>query len=64
MIDLAELLVGTDEDFLTNAYIAILGRWPDEAGFTSNLARIRGRPDERLPMLRRMTNSEEARAMG
>lgn len=61
MISLAELLPGTDEDFVTNAYLAALGRWPDEGGFAHHLAAIAGQPERRLAMLRVMQESEEGR---
>lgn len=30
----ADLLVGSDHDFVVNLYLAALGRWPDEEGYT------------------------------
>lgn len=30
----ADLLVGSDHDFVINLYLAALGRWPDEEGYT------------------------------
>jgi hypothetical protein len=64
VITTAELLAGADEDFVVNAYIAVLGRWPDDGGFAHHVARIAGRPQERLAVLRDMAASEEARARG
>ncbi len=61
MISVAELLHGTDEDFVTNAYLAALGRWPDEGGFAHHLASIAGQPGRRAEMLRVMHESEEGR---
>jgi hypothetical protein len=64
MIAAAHLLPGTDADFVESAYLAILGRWPDEGGLAHHLAFVRGRPERRVPMLRDMLASEEARARG
>lgn len=59
MISIGELLPGTDEDFVTNIYLAVLGRWPDEGGFEHHLRAIAGRPERRLEVLRSMIGSEE-----
>jgi hypothetical protein len=64
MIAAAHLLPGADEDFVTSAYLAILGRWPDEGGQRFHLEFIAGRPEQREAMLRNMLASEEARARG
>lgn len=61
MITTSELLYGTDEDFLTNLYIAAMGRWPDEAGFAHHLPMIAGRPEKRAEVMRGFLASEEAR---
>lgn len=39
-ITAADLLVGSDEDFVINLYLACLGRWPDPAGFEHMLAKL------------------------
>lgn len=62
MIGAAHLLPGDDAAFVESAYLAILGRWPDEGGLAHHLASIAGRPEARLPMLHAMLASEEARA--
>lgn len=64
MITAAELLFGADEDAVVNAYLAVLGRWPDEGGMAHHLAAIRGRPERRIAMLREIAGSEEARLAG
>ena len=64
MITMGELLHGTDEDFLTNLYLAALGRWPDEAGFADHLRMIAGRPENRAVVLRVFLDSEEGRQKG
>ena len=64
MITAAHLLPGPDEGFVTSAYLAILDRWPDEGGLAFHLEFIAGRPEQRMPMLRNMLGSEEARARG
>ena len=43
-ITAADLLVGTDEDFVINLYLACLGRWPDPPGYEHLLAKVPGRP--------------------
>lgn len=61
MIRAAELLQGSDEDVVVNLYLALLGRWPDEAGFEHHLAFLRGRPERRAEAFRRILGSEEGR---
>jgi hypothetical protein len=61
MITLGALLHGTDEDFLVNLYLAALGRWPDEAGYTHHLGLIAGQPESRPGLVQAFLNSEEAR---
>ena len=41
----ADLLVGSDHDFVVNLYLAALGRWPDEEGYTH----FRGMVAEGMP---------------
>ncbi|UPY38151.1 DUF4214 domain-containing protein [Sediminicoccus sp. KRV36] len=64
MISIGELLPGSDADFVTNAYLAALGRWPDAGGFEHHLAAIAGQPEQRAEMLRRMHASEEGQRAG
>ena len=61
MISIGELLHGSDEDFVTNLYLAIMGRWPDEAGFAHHLAEIAGRPARRPEILEIFRAAEEAK---
>ena len=61
MISLGELLQGEDEDFVINLYLAVLGRWPDEAGLAHHLATIAGEPQRRMDLVRLIQDSEEAR---
>ena len=62
MITLGELLHGSDEDFLTNLYVAVLGRWPDEGGFAFYLKTLTVEPDLRSAIFREFVESEEGRS--
>jgi hypothetical protein len=64
MITLGELLQGGDEDFIINLYLAVLGRWPDEAGLAHHLPLIAGEPQRRMDLVRLIQDSEEARLRG
>jgi hypothetical protein len=64
MITLEELLWGTDEDVVINAYLILLGRWPDEAGLAHHLATIRNQPERRRAMIEAIAGSEEGRLAG
>lgn len=59
-----DLLFGEDHDFVVNAYIALLGRWPDAAGYGHYLGAIRDRPERRAEVLQALAGSEEARRPG
>lgn len=59
-----DLLFGEDHDFVVNAYIALLGRWPDEAGRAHYMAAIHNQPERRVEVLRALAGSEEARRPG
>ncbi|WP_424810643.1 DUF4214 domain-containing protein [Roseococcus sp. YIM B11640] len=61
MITAGDLLHGSDEDFVVNAYLAALGRWPDEAGFGHYLNFVAGQPARRVEALRSIAESEEGR---
>ena len=61
MMTLGELLHGTDEDFLVNLYLAVLGRWPDERGLAHHRGIIAGQPDRRAELVRSFLESEEGR---
>jgi len=59
MITLGELLHGSDEDFLTNLYLAVLGRWPDEGGFALHLQALMADPGRRAATFQEFMESEE-----
>lgn len=59
-----DLLAGDDHDFVVNLYLALLRRWPDEAGYRHFMGIIAGRPERRLEALRRMAASEEVHRDG
>lgn len=59
-----ELLAGDDHEFIVNLYLALLQRWPDEAGYGHFLEMVAGRPERRLDAVREVAGSEEARRAG
>ena len=59
-----DLLMGEDHDFVVNAYIALLRRWPDDAGYHHYLGIIHNRPERRAEVLRALAESEEAQRAG
>ena len=63
-IEAADLLLGEDHDFVVNAYLAILRRWPDEGGYRHYLHLVTNRPERRIEVLRAMAGSEEAKRAG
>ncbi len=63
-LQLGDLLLGEDHDFLVNAYIALLRRWPDDAGYHHYAEQIRNHPERRVEVLRALAASEEARRAG
>ncbi len=58
------LAAGDDHDFVVNLYLALLGRWPDEAGYRHFMDLVAGRPERRPDALRLVAESEEARRTG
>ncbi|MBX9702298.1 MAG: DUF4214 domain-containing protein, partial [Acetobacteraceae bacterium] len=64
VIQPGDLLFGEDHDFVVNAYIALLGRWPDAAGHAHYVAQIHNQPERRVEVLRALAGSEEARRPG
>jgi hypothetical protein len=58
--DAADLIGGEDHDFVVNLYLAVLGRWPDAAGYRRYLDFVAGRPERRLEALREVAASDEA----
>jgi hypothetical protein len=63
-LDAAELLHGSDHDFIVNMYLAALRRWPDAAGYRRFMGLIANRPERRMDALREVAGSEEARRLG
>ncbi|WP_164867999.1 DUF4214 domain-containing protein [Rhodovarius crocodyli] len=63
-ITAAELIVGTDHDFVVNLYLALLDRWPDEAGYEHFMERVRDKPEERPGAIHYMAQSPEALSRG
>lgn len=63
-LDAAELLHGSDHEFITNMYLAALRRWPDAAGYRRFMALVANRPERRMDALREVAGSEEARRLG
>lgn len=61
---LNEFLVFWDRDFLTNAYGAILGRWPDQGGVNHYLAQLRSGGLSRVEIAGRLRYSREGRKRG
>ncbi|WP_431268718.1 DUF4214 domain-containing protein [Dankookia sp. P2] len=62
--DAADLIGGEDHDFVVNLYLALLGRWPDAAGYRRYLDAVAGRPERRLEALREVSVSAEAARHG
>ena len=63
-ITAAELLVGSDEDFVINLYLACLGRWPDPEGMRNLLAKIAGSRAARIEAIIEVSVSPEAAQHG
>lgn len=63
-LDAADLLGGEDHEFVVNLYLALLGRWPDAAGYRRYLGAVAGQPERRLEAVREVAASEEAARHG
>jgi len=63
-ITAADILVGTDEDFVINLYLAVLGRWPDPVGFAHMVAKIAGSDEARVQAVTDLVVAPEALARG
>lgn len=63
-ITAADLLVGSDEDFVINLYLACLGRWPDPAGFEHMMAKLAGSTAARAQAITDLAASPEALTRG
>jgi hypothetical protein len=59
-----DLLAGDDHDFVVNLYLALLRRWPDDAGYRHFREMVAGRPELRLDAFREIAESEEVRRAG
>ncbi|HVE49808.1 MAG TPA: methyltransferase domain-containing protein [Casimicrobiaceae bacterium] len=59
---LTDLLVFHDEDFIRNAYVALLGREPDVEGASRYLSKLRGGELSKTEILGRIRYSPEGRA--
>lgn len=63
-ITAADLLVGSDEDFAINLYLAVLGRWPDPVGFGRMVQGVAGSQAARTQAIIDLSASEEAATRG
>jgi hypothetical protein len=63
-ITAADLLVGSDEDFVINLYLACLGRWPDPEGYEHLMAKLAGSAAARAQAITDLTASPEALTRG
>ena len=63
-ITAADLLVGSDEDFINNLYLAVLGRWPDPSGFAHLMAKIAGSQEARIQAITDVATSDEGMSRG
>lgn len=60
----ADLLVGSDHDFVINLYLAALGRWPDEEGYTHFRGMVADGMSGRMRALHIVAGSPEAGKRG
>ncbi len=60
----ADLLIGSDHDFLVNLYLAALGRWPDEEGYSHFRDIIAEGQAGRVRALHIISGSPEAQKLG
>ena len=63
-ITAADLLVGSDEDFVINLYLASLGRWPDPVGFAHMVKKVGGSDAARAQAITDLAVSPEAVSRG
>jgi len=64
VLQAGDLLFGEDHDFVVNAYLALLGRWPDAEGYRHYMAAVHNQPERRVEVLQGLAASEEARRPG
>ncbi|MGZ8363461.1 MAG: DUF4214 domain-containing protein [Caulobacteraceae bacterium] len=55
----SELVAGSDSEFVTNAYCALLGRLPEPAGFNHYTTWLQREPDARPAALKHIASSQE-----
>ncbi|MCS6890255.1 MAG: DUF4214 domain-containing protein [Rhodovarius sp.] len=60
----ADLLYGSDHDFVINLYLAVLGRWPDEEGYQHFRAMAAEGQEGRLRAIHAVVTSPEALQRG
>lgn len=63
-ITAADLLVGSDEDFVINLYLAALDRWPDPEGFAHMMDKVVGSEAARAQAITDLLVSPEAMLRG
>ncbi len=63
-ITAADLIMGSDDDFVINLYLAVLGRWPDPEGLAHFTRQVTGRPEARRDAILELANSPEAMQHG
>ncbi len=63
-LDAGDLLHGDDHEFVVNLYLAVLRRWPDEAGYRHFMEQVFNRPERRVEAIREIAGSEEAHRQG
>lgn len=60
----SELLHGSDDDFIINAYLALQRHWPDDGGYWHYRYLLQERPAARADVLRTLAASDTARHIG
>lgn len=60
----ADLLNGSDHEFVVNLYTVLLNRWPDEDGYRHHLQRVENRPEMRRQLIDDVAGSPEGRNLG
>jgi len=60
----SELIHGSDDDFIINAYVALQHQWPDAGGFAHYRQYLRQHPTQRLHVLHGVSTSRRAQRCG
>jgi len=60
----SELIHGSDDDFIINAYVALQHQWPDAGGFAHYRQYLRQHPTQRLQVLNGISTSRRAQRCG